>query len=63
MQTELEKLKARLFQNGAIRNVKFFPGANRDRGPEDWARQLNAFFASAEVDGLKLVDLQKELDD
>jgi len=41
MQTELEKLKNRLFEDGTARNVSIFPGSGRGVTPEDIAREVN----------------------
>jgi len=46
MQLELEALKRRLFEDNAVRNVKFFPGHDGDATPEDMAREMNKFFAA-----------------
>lgn len=48
MTIELEALKKRLFVDNAVINIKFFPGTNRDATPEDFAREINKFFAEAE---------------
>ena len=48
MPVELEALKKRLFVDGGARNIKFFPGFNGDASPEDFAREINKFFADAE---------------
>lgn len=45
MQIELEALKKRLFDDGRVKNVKFFPGSSADATPEDMAREMNKFFA------------------
>lgn len=45
MLIELEALKKRLYRDNRVKNVKFFPGGNRDATPEDMARQINKFFA------------------
>lgn len=45
MQSELEALKKRLFDDNAVKNIKFFPGLSADALPEDMAREINKFFA------------------
>jgi hypothetical protein len=59
MTIELEALKKRLFADNAVRNIKFFPGSNRDATPEDFAREINKYFAEAENgdDDLNVDDL------
>ena len=61
MTIELNALKKRLFEDGSVRNVKFFPGANSDASPEDLAREINKFFADAENGNTEL-DLEKDVD-
>ena len=52
MQSELDALKRRLYQDNKVKNVKFFPGLNADANPEDMAREMNKFFADPQkVDG------------
>lgn len=48
MQVELDALKRRLFVDNAVKNVKFFPGSERDAAPEDFAREMNKYFVEAE---------------
>jgi hypothetical protein len=48
MNVELEALKRRLYIDNHVKNVKFFPGSDRDASPEDFAREINKFFADAE---------------
>ena len=61
MKIELNALKKRLFEDASVRNVKFFPGANGDATPEDFAREINKFFADAE-NGERIFDLEKDVD-
>lgn len=61
MQVELKALKKRLFEDNAVRNVKFFPGHNRDATPEDLAREINKYYADAE-NGTHDLDLEKDLE-
>lgn len=61
MHVELETLKKRLYVDNAVKNVKFFPGSNADASAEDFAREINKFFADAE-DGENLIDHDVDLD-
>ena len=61
MHIELTALKKRLFRDSSVKNVKFFPGSNSDASPEDYAREINKYFAEAE-NGPQNVDLEQELD-
>jgi hypothetical protein len=61
MQIELSALKKRLFRDSSVENIKFFPGNNSDASPEDYAREINKYFAVAE-DGPHDLDLEQELD-
>jgi hypothetical protein len=61
MQIELEALKRRLYVDSRVKNVKFFPGSERDASPEDFAREINKFFADAENEKGDL-DIARELD-
>ena len=63
MRSELDKLKDRLYGEAPVGNLKFFPGSSRDAGPEDWARELNDSFITAETDGLKSINIEAEIDD
>jgi hypothetical protein len=45
---EIAALKKRLFEDNSVRNIKFFPGSDRDVSPDDYAREINKFFADAE---------------
>ena len=58
---ELEALKKRLFEDNAVKNIKFFPGNNADASPEDFAREINKFFAEAE-DGPQTFSLEQDVD-
>jgi hypothetical protein len=58
---ELEALKKRLFGDNSVKNIKFFPGTNADAAPEDFARQINKFFAEAE-DRPHTFSLEQDLD-
>lgn len=48
MDIELTTLKQRLFGDSKVRNIKFFPGSDGDASPEDFAQEINKFFADAE---------------
>lgn len=48
MNVELEALKKKLYVDNRVKNVKFFPGSERDASPEDFAREMNKFFVEAE---------------
>lgn len=61
MTVELELLKQRLFRDNSVKNVKFFPGHNRDATPEDFAREINKYYAESE-NGTETLDLEKQLD-
>lgn len=61
MQIELELLKKRLYVDSKVKNVKFFPGTDRDAAPEDFAREINKFFADA-TNGDHPLDLANDLD-
>ena len=61
MQIELSALKKRLFRDSSVKNIKFFPGYNSDVSPEDYAREINRYFADAE-NGPHNLDLEQELD-
>ena len=61
MHIELEALKKRLYIDNKVKNIKFFPGSNRDASPEDFAREINKFFADAE-NGDRTLDIDAELD-
>ena len=61
MRVELDALKKRLFKDNAVKNVKLFPGSNRDATSEDFARGVNMYFAEAE-NGTQDIDLEQELD-
>lgn len=61
MNVELEALKKRLYVDSNVANVKFFPGSNRDASPEDFAREINKFFADAE-NGESVLDVDQDLD-
>lgn len=58
---ELEALKKRLFVDNSVKNIKFFPGSNADAAPEDFAREINKFFAEAE-DTPQRFDVDTDLD-
>jgi hypothetical protein len=61
MNIELENLKRRLYIDSRVKNVKFFPGSDREASPEDFAREMNKFFADAE-NGDHSLDIEAELD-
>jgi hypothetical protein len=61
MDIELEALKKRLYVDNKVKNVKFFPGFDREASPEDFAREINKFFADAE-NGDHFLDIEAELD-
>lgn len=61
MNIELNSLKKRLFKDNSVKNIKFFPGTNSDASPEDFAREINKFFAVAE-NGPHDLNLEQELD-
>jgi len=48
MHIELEALKKRLYIDSKVKNIKFFPGSERDASPDDFAREINKFFAELE---------------
>jgi hypothetical protein len=48
MNVELDALKKRLYIDNHVKNVKFFPGSERDAAPDDFAREMNKFFVEAE---------------
>ena len=62
MYIELNALMQRLFQDSKVKNVKFFPGSDGDASPEDFAREMNKFFADAE-DSPKTFDPAVDLDE
>lgn len=61
MTVELDALKKRLFKDNSVKNVKFFPGHNHDATPEDFAREINKYYAESE-NGTEPLDLEKNLD-
>ena len=61
MQIEQEALKKRLYVDSKVKNVKFFPGSDREAAPEDFAREINKFFAEIE-NGETPIDLSTQLD-
>lgn len=61
MAIELDALKKRLYVDSAVKNVKFFPGSNRDAAPEDFAREINKFFGEAE-NGDGSLNIETDLD-
>lgn len=61
VQIELEALKRRLYIDNQVRNIKFFPGSDLEASPEDFAREINKFFADAENE-ISPVDMTLELD-
>ncbi len=61
MHIELEALKKRLYIDSKVANVKFFPGSNRDVSPEEFAGEINKFFADAQVNDTTL-NVDEELD-
>ena len=61
MRIELHSLKKRLFEDGSVRNVKFFPGSDSDASPEEMAREINKFFADAES-GAEAFDLETDIE-
>lgn len=61
MQVEMNALKKRLFSDNAVKNVKFFPGTDRDAAPEDFAREINKYFADAE-NGHNQLNIEEDLD-
>ena len=61
MRIELNSLKKRLFEDGSVRNVKFFPGSDSDASPEEMAREINKFFADAES-GAEEFDLETDIE-
>jgi hypothetical protein len=63
MTRELEALKKRLYIDSAVKNIKFFPGSNRDASPEDFAREINKFFGEAEVAEVEDDSLKIESED
>jgi len=60
MNVDSKALKKRLYQDNAVKNIKFFPGTSNDASPEEYAREVNKFFADANDD--KKIDLDEELD-
>lgn len=62
MNVELNALKKRLFTDNSVKNIKFFPGTSSDASPEDFAREINKFFAEAEADGAQTIDVEHEID-
>jgi hypothetical protein len=60
-QVELKALKKRLFEDSSVKNIKFFPGTNSDASPEDFAREINKFFAEAE-NGAESFNLEEDVD-
>ena len=48
MHIELARIKKRLYLDNKVRNVKFFPGSDRDFSPQDFAREMNKYFVEAE---------------
>jgi hypothetical protein len=62
MAVELEALKKRLYGDNAVKNVKFFPGFNRDASPEDFAREINKFFGEAEGGDGTVLNINADLD-
>lgn len=61
MRIEQHALKARLFDQGSAKNVKFFRGSDSDVSPEDMAREVNKFFAEA-GSGVDEIDLNKDVE-
>jgi len=47
MSIELEALKRRLYVDSHVKNIKFFPGS-WEASPEDFAREINKFFADVD---------------
>lgn len=65
MHINLEALKKRLYKDNSVKNIKFFPGSESDATPEDYAREINKYFADAEsgpVDGENGGGLDHEAD-
>jgi hypothetical protein len=62
MSVELAALKKRLFVDSSVKNVSIFPGSNADATPEDFAREINKFFADAE-NGFRDSEIVADLDD
>ncbi len=62
MGVELNALRKRLFTDNSVKNIKFFPGTNSDASPEDFAREINKFFAEAEDGGAQTIDVEHEID-
>jgi|SaaInl4_150m_RNA_FD_contig_21_1339671_length_422_multi_5_in_0_out_0_1 hypothetical protein len=61
MNIELDALKKRLFEDGSVKNVKFFPGSYSDASPEDFALEINKFFADVS-NGEKVINLEEDVD-
>jgi hypothetical protein len=61
MKIEMEALKKRFYVDSKVKNVKFFPGSDREAAPEDFAREINKFFADVE-NGDHSFDLSTKLD-
>jgi hypothetical protein len=62
MHVELEALKKRLYVDSKVKNIKFFPGSETDASPDDFAREINKFFAEVEG-GEKKTDVAADLDE
>jgi len=59
MGIQLEEAKARLKAAG-IKNIKFFPGSNRDATPEQMAEEINRTLTRLEEGDFELPDQDQE---
>lgn len=63
MGQQLDLAKSRLFDATAlnVKNVKLFPGSNRDTTAEQFAEQINKAISQLESGDYEVVDLDAEL--
>lgn len=58
MASQLEEAKRRLFEKGELeaKNIKFFPGTNREATPEQFAEQVNRALVQIEAGDFEMVE-------
>jgi len=54
MNDEMEMTKHRLFENGLVKNVKLYPGSDRDLIPGELSEQVLRVVSEIENDELEL---------
>ena len=61
MNQQLELAQKRLFGAGTLdaKNIKLYPGSNRDTGPEQFAEEINKSISRISAGEREIIDLEK----